>query len=197
MPMFSHARLKTLKALLDGTVVNSCLCWELFSFLPEFPLERKQGLICPQQEQEVAFIEADWNRKPGSDLLPKAFTWKRMEFQLSAPIQKAPKGFLKIQNCLFKLIKEKTRTITDPSFGVATLKGPRESLNHNTTVSLRAEYGSDYQYYCDSPSGQDAPSSPSLPVLNSFFWYSQDTSQINLLITCFPRSSASNLETQA
>jgi hypothetical protein len=86
MPRLSRARLKSLKTLLDGSVVNSCLCWELFSFLPEFPSRRKRGLICPQQEQGMAFTAADWNGKPASDPPPKKLSHeRRMKFQLSAP----------------------------------------------------------------------------------------------------------------
>lgn len=105
MSRFSHARLKSLKGLLDASVASSCLCWELFGFLPEFPSGRKWGLICPQQEQEVAFIAADWNGKWASDPPPKRLSHEReMKFQLSAPIR--IKKFLE-KNCLCKLIKEK------------------------------------------------------------------------------------------
>lgn len=92
VPMFSYSRLKSLKALLDGTVVSPCLFWELLGFLPEFLSRRKRGLICPQPEQEVAFTAADWNGKPGSDPPPKSSPWKRMKFQLSAPIWEGPKA---------------------------------------------------------------------------------------------------------
>lgn len=116
LPTFSHARLKSLKALVDGTVVSSCLCWELFGFLPEFPSGRKRGLICPQQEQEVAFTATDWNGKPGSDPPPKSFHVKRDEVSVICSNSRRSKGFLKIQNCLFKLIKEEMRTITRAKF---------------------------------------------------------------------------------
>lgn len=116
LPMFSHARLKSLKALLDGTVVNSFLCWELFGFLPEFPSGRKRGLICPQRKQAVAFTATDWNGKPGSDPPPKSFHVKRDEVSVIGSNSRRSKGFLKIQNWLFKLIKEETRTITRAKF---------------------------------------------------------------------------------
>ena len=139
LPVFSYSRLKSLKVLLDGTVVNSCLCWELFGFLPEFLSRRKRGLICPQQEQEVAFTAADWNGKPGSDPPPKSFHVKRDEVSVICSNSRSSKSFLKIQNFLFKLMKEETRTISRANF-CHWYAQASSRVFESQCHSLRAEY---------------------------------------------------------
>ena len=134
VPVFSYSRLKSLKALLDGTVVSPCLFWELLGFLPEFLSRRKRGLICPQPEQEVAFTAADWNGKPGSDPPPKSSHVKRDEVSVICSNLRRSKIFSKIQNFLFKLMKEETQAISRAKFFPHTLKGPGESLKPNITV---------------------------------------------------------------
>lgn len=191
LPKFSHARLKSLKAVLDGTVVNSCLCWELFGFLPEFPSGRKRVLICPQQEQ-VAFTAADWNGKPESDPPPKSFHVKRDGVSVICSNSRSSKRFLKIQNCLFMLIKEERRTL-EASFALP----PSEvqwSVNRKATVreqSMRSCY-----HPMTVPQDRKLHHPPACPLgLNSFFCYSQDTSQASLRITLIFQCYASNLET--
>lgn len=139
VPMFSYSRLKSLKALLDGTVVSPCLFWELLGFLPEFLSRRKRGLICPQPEQEVAFTAADWNGKPGSDPPPKSSHVKRDEVSVICSNLRGSKSFSKIQNFLFKLMKEETQAISRAKFYPSYTQGSRrvfEPQHH----SLRAEY---------------------------------------------------------
>lgn len=139
VPMFSYSRLKSLKALLDGTVVNSCLFWELLGFLPEFLSRRKRGLISPQPEQEVAFTAADWNGKPGSDPPPKSSHVKRDEVSVICSNLTRSKSFLKIQNYLFKLMKEEARAIRRAKFYPWYTQGSRRVFEPQH-YSLRAEY---------------------------------------------------------
>ena len=130
-------------------MVNSCLCWELFGFLPEFPSGRKRGLICPQQEQ-VAFTAAEWNGKPGSDPRPKSFHVKRDEVSV---ICSNLRSFLKIQNCLFKLIKVVEELSLEPILH-GYPQGPSRAFELQEQ-SLRSNY-----QHRDCPSRQEAPSSP-------------------------------------
>lgn len=70
----------------------------LVSFLNFYQGER--GLMCPQQEQEVAFTAADWNGKPGSDPPPKSFHVKRDAVSAICSDSRNSKSFLKNQEFL-------------------------------------------------------------------------------------------------
>lgn len=172
----------------------------LVSFLNFHRGKKKRGLICPQPEQEVAFTATDWNGKPGSNPPPKSFHVKRDEVSVMCSNSRSSKGFLKIQNCLFKLIKEETRTITRAKFCHCYPQGSSrvfESQYHTWSESrvwrillvpwqsLRTRYCIILQPTCLALIlSSDIPGLPPKPTY---------------LLPCFPgfQCFTSNLETQA
>lgn len=103
----------------------------LVSFLNFYQGEKRLDL--PQPEQKWLSQQTDWNGKPGSDPPPKSSHVKRDEVSVICSNLRGSKSFSKIQNFLFKLMKEETQAISGKPIP-HTLKGPGESLNPHATV---------------------------------------------------------------
>lgn len=126
LPMFSHARLKSLKALLDGTWSTLVSAGNyLVSFLNSHQGEKQSWMAHSKKSGfHRSWLEWETRIRSTSQKLSCEKGWS-----FSYPLQfRSSKGFLKIQNCLFKLIIE--LSIARAKFCTANLKGPVESESH-------------------------------------------------------------------
>lgn len=109
----------------------------LVSFL-NFYQRRKRGSLPPARTRS-GFAAAEWNGKPGSDPPPKSSPRERDEVSVICSNLRGSKSFSKIQNFLFKLMKEETQAISRAKFYPSYIKGSRRVFEPQYH-SLRAEY---------------------------------------------------------